>query len=82
MLDLYLAFVKLTVLKSLLNFLQYCFCCVYVLDFVLFCFFVFGQDACGISAFQPGITPAPQALEDKVLTLDGLGSRYCFLRAY
>ena len=81
-LDLYLDFVKLTVLKSLLNLLQYCFCSSHVLGFCLFLFFVFGQDACGISAFQPGITPTPHALEGKVLTLDGLGSPYSFLSAY
>ena len=41
-------------LKSLLNLLQYCFC-------FMFCFF--GREACGILAPQPGIEPAPSALE-------------------
>ena len=34
----------------------------------LFLFFVFGQDACGISAFQPGITPTAHALEGRLNT--------------
>ena len=46
-------------LKSLLNFLQYCFC-------FMFCFF--GHEACGVLAPQPGIEPSPPALESKVLT--------------
>ena len=46
-------------LKSLLNLLQYCFC---------FMFWFFGPGACGILAPQPGIEPAPPALEGKVLT--------------
>ena len=33
-----------------------------------FLFFVFGQDACGISAFQPGITPTAHALEGRLNT--------------
>ena len=41
-------------LTSLLNFLQYCFC---------FMSWFFGHGACGISAPQPGIKPAPCALE-------------------
>ena len=31
-------------------------------------FQVFGHEACGILAFQPGIEPAPPALESEVLT--------------
>ena len=46
-------------LKSLSNLLQYCFC---------FMFWFFGCEACGILAPQPGIEPAPPALEGKVLT--------------
>ena len=46
-------------LKSLLNFLQYCFC-------LMFQFF--GQEACGILAPSPGIEPISPALEDEVLT--------------
>ena len=44
---------------SLLNLLHYCFC---------FMFWFFGQEACRILASQPGINPAPPALEDKGLT--------------
>ena len=46
-------------LKSSLNLLQYSFC-------FMLCFF--GHKACGILAHQPGIEPAPTALEGKVLT--------------
>ena len=46
-------------LKSLLNLLQYCFC---------FMFWFFGPEAYGILAPQPGIEPAPPALEGEVLT--------------
>ena len=46
-------------LKFLLNLLQYCFC---------FMFWIFGHKACGVLALQPGIEPAPPALEGKVLT--------------
>ena len=31
-------------------------------------FWFFGCEACGILASRPGISPAPPALEDKVLT--------------
>ena len=41
-------------LKSLWNLLQYCFC---------FRFWTFGPEACGILAPQPGIKPAPPAVE-------------------
>ena len=41
-------------LKSLLNLLRYCFC---------FLFWFFGHEACGILVPQPGIKPAPPALE-------------------
>ena len=44
--------------KSLLNFLQYCFC---------FMFWFFGGEACGILASQPRIKPILPALEDEVL---------------
>ena len=46
-------------LKSLLNLLQYCFC---------FMFWYFGHEACGILAPQPGIEPAPLALEGGFLS--------------
>ena len=49
----------LVCLKSLLNFLQYCFC-------FMFCFG--GHETCGILAPWPGIKPAPDALEGEVLT--------------
>ena len=48
-----------TILKSLLNLLQYCFC---------FMFWFFVHEACGILAPQPGIEPTPAALEGEVLT--------------
>ena len=44
--------------KSLLNLLQYC-----------FCFLFFDHQAGGILAPQPGIKPAPPALEGKFLTI-------------
>ena len=47
-------------LKSLLNLLQYHFCC------WMFCFF--GREAWGILASRPGIEPTPHALESEVLT--------------
>ena len=46
-----------TILKVLLNLLQYCFCS--------FMFWFFGHEACGILAPQPGIEPASPALEGK-----------------
>ena len=49
----------LVCLKSLLNFLQYCFC-------FMFCFW--GHETCGILAPWPGIEPAPDALEGEVVT--------------
>ena len=52
-------------LKSLLNFLQYCFC---------FMFQFFGQEACGILAPSPGIEPISPALEDEVLTTGAPGN--------
>ena len=55
-------------LKSLLNLLQYCFC------FVFLIFFFFGPEACGILAPQPGIEPAPPALEDNFLTTGSPGT--------
>ena len=51
-------------LKSLLNLLQYCFC---------FMFWVFGCEACGILAPQPGNEPTPPALEGEVLTTGSPG---------
>ena len=53
--------------KSLLNLSQYFF---YVLDF--------GHEACGILALQPGMEPAPPALEDELLTMDHQGSLFGF----
>ena len=52
-------FLMWTILKSLLNLLQYCFC---------FMFWFFGHEACGISAPQPGIEPTPPTLQGKVFT--------------
>ena len=48
-----------TILKVLLNLLQYCFC---------FLFWFFVREACGILAAPPGIKPAPPALAGEVLT--------------
>ena len=48
-----------TILKSLLNLLQYFFC---------FIFQFFGQEACGILAPWAEIKPAPPTLEGEVLT--------------
>ena len=52
-------------LKSLLNLLQHCFC--YNIASVV-CFVLGGPKVCGILAPQPGIEPAPPALEGEVLT--------------
>ena len=54
----FLIFVCRPFLKSLLNFLQYCFC---------FMFWFFGQEACGILVPQPGIEHSPPVLEGEVL---------------
>ena len=56
---LFLSLMWTTFLKSLLNSLQYYFC---------FCFCFFGCKVCGILASEPGINPAPPALEGEVLT--------------
>ena len=50
----------LSLFKTLLNFLQYCFR-------FMFCFF--GHMACGILASRQWIEPASLALEDKVLSI-------------
>ena len=50
----------LTFLKSLLNLLQYCFCCLWV--------FFPGLEACGVLTPGLGIEPTPPALGGKVLT--------------
>ena len=44
----------ISLLKSLLNLLQYCFC---------FMFWFFGREACGILAPRPGMEPASPASE-------------------
>ena len=61
----------LFILKSLLNFLQYCFC------FVLW---FFGPKACGVLAPWPGIELAPPALEGEVLTTGMPGKSLCFFK--
>ena len=52
-------FLMWTILKPLLNLLQYCF---------YFMFWFIGQKASGILAFWPGIEPTPHALEAEVLS--------------
>ena len=53
--------------------LQYCFCFTF--------YFFFGWEACGILALQPGIEPAPPALEGEVLTTGPPGkSLYNFFK--
>ena len=47
-----------SILKSLLNLFQYCFCF----------FFLITHEVCGILASLPGIEPVPPALEGKVST--------------
>ena len=59
-----------TLLKSLLNLLQHCFC---------FMFWLFGQKACGMLGPQPGIKPAPLALEGEVLTTGPPGKLHFLL---
>ena len=44
--------------KSLLSFLQYCFC---------YMFWFFGRESCGILASRPGMEPVPHALGGEVL---------------
>ena len=56
---LFLSLMWSTFFKSLLNSLQYHFC---------FMFWFFGCKVCGILTSQPGIHPAPPALEGDVLT--------------
>ena len=49
-------------------------------------FWFFGHEACGVLASQPGIKPAPPALEGKVLTTGPpgkfLGSLFCSIDPY
>ena len=52
-------FLKIFLIWTILNLLQYCFC-------FMFWFLVCG--ACGLLSPQPGIKPAPLALEGEVLT--------------
>ena len=40
---------------------------------ILFTFWCFGHEACGILTYWPGIEPTPLALEDRVLTSGPLG---------
>ena len=49
---------KIFLKKPLMDLLQYCSCL----------FFFFGCIACGILVPQPGMEPAPHALEGKILT--------------
>ena len=79
-LDLYLDFVKLTVLKSLLNLLQYCFCCSYVLG-TSFCSLFLAKTLVGSQLSNQGSHLLPMHWKAG-LTLDGLGSPYSFLSAY
>ena len=79
-LDLYLDFVKLTVLKSLLNLLQYCFCCSYVLG-TSFCSLFLAKTLVGSQFSNQGSHLLPMHWKAG-LTLDGLGSPYSFLSAY
>jgi len=58
-----------TILKSLLNLLQYCFC-------FMFCFVFFQTQACEILAPQPGIELALPALESEVLTTEPPGKSH------
>ena len=64
-----------TIIKSLSNLLQYCFC---------FMFWFFGPKACGILAPQPGIKPSPPAFKGNGCELmqtlgdsEGQGSLVC-----
>ena len=62
-----------TILKSLLIFfffLQYCFCCV---------FWFSDHETCGILASLPEIKLTSPAMQDKVLTLDSLGSPWVYV---
>ena len=45
---------------------------------------IFGCEACGILAPQPGMEPVPPTLEDEVLTtgLPGKSQNYCFFDTY
>ena len=52
--------------------------CVIVL--LLFMVWVFGQEARGISAPQPGIDPTPPALEGAVLTTGPPGKSHPFIK--
>ena len=47
---------------------------------ILFYVLVFGLEACGIIAPQPGIEPTPYALEGEILTTGPLGkSLYVYI---
>jgi len=59
-------------MKSLLNWLRYCFHCI---------FWFSGHKARGISALLPGIELAPLALEGKVLTT-GLPVKSLYIHSF
>ena len=42
-------------------------------------FWLFGREACGISAPRPRIEPTPHALKDEVLTTGPPGKSQCML---
>ena len=52
----------------------------FVMILILFYVLVFGLEACGIIAPQPGIEPTPYALEGEILTTGPLGkSLYVYI---
>ena len=64
------------------NFLRFFFCCgplfLVFIEFVTILFWLFGPKTCRILAPQPGIKPAPFALEDKVLTTESKNTTVSF----
>ena len=55
-----------TIFKVFIEFVKYCLCLL---------FWLFGREAGGILAFQPGIEPVPPPLEGEVLTI-GLPGKF------
>ena len=52
----------------------------FVMIFILFYVLVFGLEACGIIAPQPGVEPTSYALEGEILTTGPLGkSLYVYI---
>ena len=64
----YLREIRFNFLKTFLLCTIFEVCIKFATMSLLFCFGFFGQEACGILPSQPGMEPAPLALEGQIVT--------------